>query len=371
MRITYLSGAYLPSEGANAVHVMHQCAAWANLGHEVTLVARAGEEDVDLYDYYGVERNFEIEVSTRPQVRVLGAIWWAVKAAFQLRRKKVQPDLIYSREVWALALSVMRRRVPFIHEKHTPGTGAEIRTEKWLMSHPSCKGFVFNSHALMRTYSEGVPRAGTVPCYATHNAAQDCAEPSPPQRNGPLHIGYVGSFREGYGVDTIVAFANALPHIRFTVVGGMPNDIQKILDETNAASLTNLEFAGFVPPSQLNQYYKDFDVVIAPYDSRTAHIGWISPMKFFEYMAHGRCIVCSDFPVLREIITPGENGDILPAGDMAAWTARLEELDKNPDQCVSLGAQAFAAFKAHHTWERRGEGILNNLVPGLLGKSNT
>jgi glycosyltransferase involved in cell wall biosynthesis len=35
-------------------------------------------------------------------------------------------------------------------------------------------------------------------------------------------------------------------------------------------------------------------------------VGWISPLKIFEYIAAKRPIIASDLPVLREILTNGE-----------------------------------------------------------------
>ena len=52
------------------------------------------------------------------------------------------------------------------------------------------------------------------------------------------------------------------------------------------------------------------DILLAPYQDRVTVAQsdnitterWMSPLKLFEYMAAGKAIICSDIPVLREIL---------------------------------------------------------------------
>ena len=65
MKIVYISNSIIPSRTANSIHVMKMCQAFADNGHEVVLLApdryKEYEEDIDdVYEYYGVRKNFEI-----------------------------------------------------------------------------------------------------------------------------------------------------------------------------------------------------------------------------------------------------------------------------------------------------------------------
>ena len=66
MKILYLSNSIIPSRSANSIHVIKMCQAFANNGHEVILLAPKFRNDIyeknvsDIYEYYGVKRNFKI-----------------------------------------------------------------------------------------------------------------------------------------------------------------------------------------------------------------------------------------------------------------------------------------------------------------------
>ena len=65
MRIVYLSASAFPAPGrANSIQVMNMCAAFAQMGHEVVVVAPDHTErlkDVDPHAYYGTPAAFRIE----------------------------------------------------------------------------------------------------------------------------------------------------------------------------------------------------------------------------------------------------------------------------------------------------------------------
>ena len=53
---------------------------------------------------------------------------------------------------------------------------------------------------------------------------------------------------------------------------------------------------------------------------------WMSPLKVFGYMAAAKPILCSDLPVLREVIEDGRNGILVPPDDPAAWARVCQTL---------------------------------------------
>jgi hypothetical protein len=101
MQIAYVSFSQLPSQKANAVQVMGMCAAFALLGHSVTLYARPnpharvrtthrGPASKEVYAYYGVPERFDI-------------IWAGSRLSGHLGR---------ALDGWHIARAVRRRRLP-------------------------------------------------------------------------------------------------------------------------------------------------------------------------------------------------------------------------------------------------------------------
>ena len=73
MKILYLSKSIIPSRTANSINVMKMSQAFADNGHEVVLLApnlkNKYEKGVtDIYEYYGVKKNFKIKKLWHPDI---------------------------------------------------------------------------------------------------------------------------------------------------------------------------------------------------------------------------------------------------------------------------------------------------------------
>ena len=73
MKILYISYSIIPSKFANSINVMKMCQAFANNGHDVTLLVPDKTEfrnkSIDVYDYYGVKKNFTIKKLWYPNLK--------------------------------------------------------------------------------------------------------------------------------------------------------------------------------------------------------------------------------------------------------------------------------------------------------------
>jgi len=359
MKIAYIGGAYIPSRGADSMHHMAMCEAWGALGHDVTLHARpALETAADDYAFYGVEPNFRVVKHPRPQIRV----WGAFKNAWHVSRyikANPLPDLLYSREIYGLSASV-ETEVPFIFESHwDPRHIVQREVEAWLFRRPTFKNLVVISDALRKIYNKLYPWLPNEKIIVAHDGANlPVTVDAAATPNSRLQVGYVGGFLKGYGIDVIASLARAHPTIDFHVVGGHANGITEWRER--AAQIRNLTFHGFVQPRDLPQLYANFEVVLAPFQEGTAHIKWISPMKLFEYMAHGKAIICSDFPVMREIVTDGVHALLVEPADLGSWSRALARLAE-PALRARLGASARDRLVQNFTWKHRAKHVLSGV----------
>ena len=403
MRIAYLSSSLIPSRAANSVHVMKMCQTFAALGNRVTLYARAGDAtsrrqhgcrspwitlyarqgdptgiEVDDFARYGVERCFRIVKCSRSRFQKLtGDLLYAREVASQVARRP-QPDLFFARHIYSLA-RVAHSGAPMLFEAHTPPVNI---LQKWVEAAVYRRGnfsrLVVISRALAREYRRLFP-------WLTEDkilVAPDAADPpgsvrsqptsvNPPlvewtARSGCLQAGYVGHLYAGRGIELIAALARRLPEIDFHLVGGMEKDIARC---KQTCSATNVHFHGYLPHVALSAVYERFDVLLAPYQNRVVGVGgkkefsrWMSPLKIFEYMAAGKAIVCSDLPVLREVLTDRVNAWLIPPQDISAWVEALRTLQADADLRLSLGRAAQRDFLTRHTWNKRAEFILGSVT---------
>jgi glycosyltransferase involved in cell wall biosynthesis len=127
---------------------------------------------------------------------------------------------------------------------------------------------------------------------------------------------------------------------------------------------------GFIPNAELSSYHAACDAFLMPYQRRVAASSggdiarYLSPMKLFEYMACGRPILCSDLPVLREVLN-SENAILLPPDNVDAWVNALQSLKGDTQRRLSLGAQARRDVEGY-TWERRAARILDGMEAGQI-----
>jgi len=376
MKIAYLSNSIIPSRTANSIHVMKMCQAFAKNGHEVDVIASRRqnvERHVeDLFSFYGAEDCFNIVQLPWPSVKGKTLIY-GYRAARKAR--DLQPDLVYCRDLIGCYFAASRgMRVVF--ESHAPADKGG-RILRWMFQRliraaGLCR-FVVITHALKDYYLDRYPfLAGKI------QVAPDGADPASanaepaelPNRGQSLRIGYVGHLYSGRGIDIVERLAQACSWADFHIVGGTDEDIAAC--KARIGSIKNLFLHGFKSPVEAERYRLAMDVLLAPYQQRVLARGsgargsldtakWMSPLKLFEYMAAGKAIVCSDLPVLREILTHNVNSLLVPPSDPLVWASALLSLRDDLSLRTRLGAVARAEFLARYTWAQRAANVLREL----------
>ncbi|WP_431045822.1 glycosyltransferase family 4 protein [Streptomyces sp. P1-3] len=368
MRIAYLHSGSIPSVYANGVHVMRMCDAFTDAGHDVVLYAPPGTVPVDdVHAYYGTRNRFEVRTVAQPRVPGLGRWIRARRVRADLRRRGV-PDLLYGRDLRALLAA--SDLAPVVYETHLLWPDRAVRgIERLLFGRPNLRRVVFVSQALADDYRRSFPRLGSLR-RVDLVTAHDCADPAPeggpaaglPGRPGALRIGYVGHLYPGRGTDVILDLADRLPAADFHLVGGTAADREHW---QSRCGRPNVHFHGHLPPAGLAPYYRAFDIVLAPYQRKVFCAGgvgeisrWVSPMKLFEYMSHGKAIIASDLPVLREVLDDGVNCLLCPPDSVDAWSDAVTRLAEDQALREALGAEARRRLHDRHTWRARADQVL-------------
>ncbi len=374
MKLAYLSASKIPSREANSIHVMKMCQAFSHLGHEVTLLAPSVTEGLepgvsDVYAFYGVDRCFDLRKLPWRPVKGRGFLY-GFEAGRLARRLSV--DAVFGRSLHACAVAA-RSGVPTVWDAHMLSflqQRGESWLFRWMIRAPSFRHVSVNCASLGRCIVEQVPELeGRI--VVAHNGADMLADGLEPAELGGgdrPQVGYVGHLYAGKGFEMIRAVAEVAPWADFHVVGGE----QKTVDALRAdpALPRNIHLHGFVAPAETERLCLAFHVLLAPYQSEVRIAGggetaaWMSPLKVFSYMAAAKPILCSDLPVLREVIEDGRNGILVPPDDPAAWAAALRRLLYDPALRERLGAKAYADFLARHTWQQRAIRVLEGLAPG-------
>jgi glycosyltransferase involved in cell wall biosynthesis len=369
MKIAYIAPQAIPSQAANSVHMMKMAQAMAENGHNITLFAARGSNDEteDVFSYYGVKQNFKLQLQPRRPGK-MGLIAYGFRNAADAKTMKA--ELVFSRCLisgWACAIA----NLPVLFEMHdSPNTLNKIAGSifRRLTKHKNFCGIVVISQALKNHIAEihQIPAEKII-------VAHDGADPSPLVQNipfektaGSFHAGYTGHLYSGRGIEIIAGMAKNIPDTTFHIVGGAPSDLAYWKNELK--TLKNVIFYGHVPPTHVPNFLQNFDVLLAPYQRKVAVAGntgdtsaWMSPLKIFEYMATGKPMICSDMPVLHEILKDNENALLRAPESVLDWTAALIFLRNNPKDAARIGKTAQDNFLSYYTWKRRAEEILKEL----------
>ena len=369
MKIYYLSTSTIPSQFANAVHVVKMCSAFATADHDVRLFARPGStpSPADVRREYGPHATFRLEYIRTPDVRLLGGLLWATAARRRIRRLG-SPDLIYGRNVYGLA-RVASMGTPFVVESHRlHPSGLSRRLLSYLFGRPNFLRLILTSEIMRRDYVQRFPHLDHHRVVVAPGAADPSAfaseTPLPPLpddwpgRPNHLQVGYTGHIYPGKGMEIIAALAERMPHVDFHVVGGTRSDVDVWRQGTVAV---NLYFHGHRDHRLIPAILQRFDVVLAPQKPNKETAGWTSPLKLFEYMAAGKAIVASDLPVFSEILNHGVTALLADPADICQWHAALCRLIDRPRERETIGLNAHRDFTNHYTWHQRARRVLNGL----------
>ncbi|MGW2398642.1 glycosyltransferase family 4 protein [Kitasatospora sp. NPDC001664] len=362
MRIAYLHDGSIPTDRAAGVRAVRMCDALVDAGHQVILYARPGSvPDEDLYAYYGTRNRFEVRTVAQPAVPLVGPWLRARRVRAELRRRAV-PDLLYGDD--RAALLVCADLAPMVREvDRLPAGRLDRALEHRLLRRRRLRRVVTGSHALAEELQHSLPGSPRTDRLTALPAADPVPADGPvaqlPGREGAVRIGWIGRPSTGRGTGLLLALAERLPEADFHLVGGTEAEVRHWRDRCRSV---NVHFHGHRPPSRITRYLRAFDLVLAPHQQHADGAGRRTvPTCLPEYLAHGRAVVASDHPVLRELLTDEVNSLLCPADSVEDWVKAVRRLTEDQELRERLATGALRRHLTHHTWHARTARVLAGL----------
>ena len=170
-------------------------------------------------------------------------------------------------------------------------------------------------------------------------------------------VGFCGHLYEGRGIEELLECARLLDQVLFLLVGGEPGDVDKYRSLAQRLNVPNVRFIGFVPYADVPTYLLASDILVMPYTTATSTHKYMSPMKMFDYLASGRLIVATDFPIVREILHDRRNAILVPPNSGQALAAGIQWLLDHPEVAAGLGEQARRDAQ-QYSWDNRARRIV-------------
>ncbi|CQR70554.1 Putative teichuronic acid biosynthesis glycosyltransferase TuaH [Sporomusa ovata DSM 2662] len=365
MKIAYISNSIIPSRYANSVQVMKMCQAFADNGHEVTLLARFGWSlGKDVYAQYSVRPCFDILKYWRPKVfpKWMRFLIYTSLLRYRVEHMKNKPDLLYGRDVSGL-LALIDLGIPTIYEAHGSPRGKSTQvSEGELFQKPNFLRLVVITDSLRKEYLDLYPFLSPKDIVVAHDGA-DIPDSSKDANDSEDNcksnqVGYVGQLYTRKGMGIIAELISRMPDIEFHIIGGMPEDIQKWQEKLK--KYNNVRFYGFIWQAELPQYYERFNIVLAPY-TYTDYSKWTSPLKVFEYMALKKTIIASNIPVLQEFLVNRENALLVSPDNMEQWVECIRTASKDAALRKKLGNNAYHDLVNTYSWKARARNVIEGI----------
>jgi len=160
-------------------------------------------------------------------------------------------------------------------------------------------------------------------------------------------IGFVGSVNSWIDVKLIKQIAFKKPDYSLVIIGPIVNKNYKMI-----SNLKNVYLLGYKPRSSLGNYYKAFDVAIAPFILNELSES-INPIKFYEYLVFGLPVVSTP---IREI--KNFSGLIYMADSSESFIFKIEQALK--ENSIELQEKR-KKFALDNSWSARIYYLLNIL----------
>jgi glycosyltransferase involved in cell wall biosynthesis len=357
-----------PSGTAHVAHMTSTAQGLVDIGHDVELVVAqpgpgwpAGTALASL----GYEPGYRLRTLARRDYRGQSAI-----NGLRIRRlaRRARPDLWFADDV-RCALAAASTGTPTIFEVHT----LHLLTRSLdrialanLVRTRALRGIVTISTALrddLMAHGIDGTRVHVAPEAATIlEVSESELGPVGGARSGTIQVGYTGSLLPGRGVELMLELARACPELDVHLMGGPQDEVDRLA--SSSVVPPNLLIHGPRSLAESRRFQLRMDILLAPYATSVSTPGgvdtarWMSPMKLFEYMASGRAIVCSDLPVLREIVADDVTAVLVGPDDLRGWIEAVRSLASDPTRRTRLGDRAREQVGQHHTWTIRSHRIL-------------
>jgi len=194
----------------------------------------------------------------------------------------------------------------------------------------------------------GVPveRARHIP-YGVQRAALAQLDERRSDLERPLAIGYVGRIvQEQKRVMDFVPLVRELTQrnvpFQLQLIGDGPDRSELETDLRTTGLAEHVEFPGWLSPEKVRAKLRTLDVFLLLSDYEGL------PVALLEAMAHGVVpIVTRIQSGNTQLVRDGENGFVLPVGDMTSFAARLESLASDREALRALGRAAWETTKQY------------------------
>lgn len=162
-------------------------------------------------------------------------------------------------------------------------------------------------------------------------------------------ICYVGGISVVRGIGELMDSLALLPDLRLNLAGNFSN--AELEEEIRGKEVwSRVEFYGYVGRKELLDIFNRSKIGMVTLLPTPNHMESL-PIKMFEYMSAGIPVICSDFPLWKEIVGENRCGVCVDPSQPELIAATIQSLLDNPENSSEMGVNGRKAIVEKYNWE--------------------
>ena len=353
MKICYLANTGIPSTNASSIQIVKMCEAFSELKNQVTLIA-TNSSSGNIFNFYNIKTKFKLKRIKYFKKFPLGIKFYLFSILSILESMKFKPDIYITRNFFTCFLLTLIKKKTILELHHDLNSESRIirfiiknydfLNSKYLIKliaiTNSVKNYYINNHSIKSNKIIVLPSGSSIKENFKYKIDKK-----------KLNIGYFGSLYKSRGLNLIIKLAMIDPENNYYIYGSKKQAKLSFSKKIKK----NLFLNDHVPYKKIPKILMNMDLLLMPYTSSITVAGdvgditkYTSPLKLFDYLSVGRPIMCSNFKVLKEIISENKNAIFVKNYKNAlAWKKEITKLTNKPEMMKIISKNNYKLSKKY------------------------
>ena len=353
MKICYLANTAIPSTNASAIQIVKMCETFSKLKNQVTLIT-ANSSNGNIFNFYNVKTKFRFKKIKYFKKFPLGIKFYLFSLFSIFESIKFKPDIYITRNFFTCFLLILLKKKTILELHHDLDTESRIvrfivKNYNFFNSKHLVKLIAITNYVKYVYISKYSTKSNKIIVLPSGSSIKENYKYKINKKK--INIGYFGSLYKSRGIDLIIKLASIDPENDYYIYGNKKQLKIPISKKTEK----NLYLNEYVPYKKISKILLDMDLLLMPYTSSITVAGdvgditkYTSPLKLFDYLSVGRPIICSNFNVLKEIITENKNAIFVKNyQNVFAWKKEITKLINKPEKMKIISKNNYKLSKKY------------------------
>jgi glycosyltransferase involved in cell wall biosynthesis len=353
MKICYLANTAIPSTNASAIQIVKMCEAFSELKNDVTLITTNASSS-NIFNFYKIKTKFKFKKMKYFKKFPLGIKFYLFSILSIIESIKFKPDIYITRNFFTCFLLILLKKKTILELHHDLDTESRIvrfivKNYNFFNSKHLVKLIAITNYVKYVYISKYSTKSNKIIVLPSGSSIKENYKYKINKKK--INIGYFGSLYKSRGIDLIIKLASIDPENDYYIYGNKKQLKIPISKKTEK----NLYLNEYVPYKKISKILLDMDLLLMPYTSSITVAGdvgditkYTSPLKLFDYLSVGRPIICSNFNVLKEIITENKNAIFVKNyQNVFAWKKEITKLINKPEKMKIISKNNYKLSKKY------------------------